>query len=147
MNGKMSKETGYMTRQRRTILEELRKVDTHPGADDVYEMVRRQLPKISLATVYRNLEQMAKEGLIMKLDGGSQKRYDGNPEVHYHFRCLGCEAMIDLPFEPSAEIQKMIASLSNFEITDYKLDFTGLCPKCKAAGFGLRTTGNEKDNG
>ncbi|MBW2706713.1 MAG: transcriptional repressor, partial [Deltaproteobacteria bacterium] len=45
-----------MTRQRQVILEELRKVDTHPSADEVYEMVRKRLPRISLGTVYRNLE-------------------------------------------------------------------------------------------
>jgi Fur family transcriptional regulator, peroxide stress response regulator len=127
----MTKDIRYMTKQRQTILAELRKVESHPTADDVYELVRKQLPTISLATVYRNLEQMTQQGLIMKLDGGSQKRYDGNPENHYHFRCLKCDAMIDLPFEPSGEIQKMIDTLSDFEITDYDLNFTGLCPSCK----------------
>lgn len=128
---KNKNDKSYMTRQRQAILEELQKVTTHPAADEVYEMVRKRLPKISLGTVYRNLEQMADEGLILKLDGGTQKRYDGNPNAHYHFRCLKCDAMIDLPFEPMEAIQKMIESLSDFEITDYRLDFVGLCPRCR----------------
>ena len=53
-----------MTRQRMIILEELRKVDTHPSADEVYEMVRKRLPRISLGTVYRNLEILSKTGEI-----------------------------------------------------------------------------------
>ncbi|MGE5577510.1 MAG: Fur family transcriptional regulator, partial [Syntrophothermus sp.] len=53
-----------MTRQRQIILEELKNVTTHPTADEVYEMVRRRLPRISLGTVYRNLELLAEEGII-----------------------------------------------------------------------------------
>jgi Fur family ferric uptake transcriptional regulator len=123
----------YMTRQRRMILEELQSVVTHPSADAVYEMVRKRLPKISLGTVYRNLEQMVHEGLILKLDGGTQKRYDGNPKPHHHFRCLACGEMIDLPTVPLDDIRKIIYSLTEFEITSYELEFTGLCPKCKQA--------------
>ena len=53
-----------MTRQRRVILEELCKVDTHPSADEVYVMVRKRLPRISLGTVYRNLEILTQSGEI-----------------------------------------------------------------------------------
>jgi Fur family ferric uptake transcriptional regulator len=123
----------YMTRQRRMILEELQSVVTHPSADAVYEMVRKRLPKISLGTVYRNLEQLAREGVILKLDGGTQKRYDGNPKPHHHFRCVECGDMIDLPMKPLDDIRKIIHSLAEFEITSYELEFTGLCPKCKQA--------------
>ena len=56
-----------MTRQREVILEELRKVNTHPSADEIYEMVRKRLPRISLGTVYRNLEILSKSGDIKKL--------------------------------------------------------------------------------
>jgi Fur family ferric uptake transcriptional regulator len=137
-------DKSYSTRQRQVILEELRKVTSHPSADEIYEMVRKRLPRISLGTVYRNLEQMASEDAILKLDGGTQKRYDGNPEKHYHFRCLKCSEMIDLPFKPMEAIQKMIKSLKNFEITDYRLDFVGICPKClKAADRHPESIGTE----
>ena len=57
-----------MTRQRRVILEALRGTTSHPTADEVYEMVRRRLPRISLGTVYRNLEILSGEGLVAKLE-------------------------------------------------------------------------------
>ena len=60
-----------MTRQRRVILEELRNVNTHPSADEVYEMVRKRLPRISLGTVYRNLELLCSQG------SGPEGRPDG----------------------------------------------------------------------
>ena len=59
-----------MTRQRQIILEELRKVVTHPSADEVYEMVRKRLPRISLGTIYRNLEILSENGDIQKLELG-----------------------------------------------------------------------------
>jgi Fur family ferric uptake transcriptional regulator len=59
-----------MTRQRRVILEELRKVNTHPSADEIYEIVRKRLPRISLGTVYRNLEILSESGDIQKLEPG-----------------------------------------------------------------------------
>ena len=81
-----------MTRQREVILEELRKVNTHPSADEVYEMVRKRLPRISLGTVYRNLEILSESGDIQKLEPGcTLKRFDGNPSEHSHIRCIRCD--------------------------------------------------------
>ena len=73
------------TAQREAILEELRSVDTHPTADELYVMLRRRMPQISLGTVYRNLEQLSQLGVIQKLaTTGKQKRFDGN--VHFSQR-------------------------------------------------------------
>ncbi|PKN21112.1 MAG: transcriptional repressor, partial [Deltaproteobacteria bacterium HGW-Deltaproteobacteria-3] len=76
-----------ITKQRQIILDELCSVTSHPTADVLYQMVRKRLPKISLGTVYRNLEIMSECGIIQKLDiGGTQKRFDGAPHIHYHVR-------------------------------------------------------------
>ena len=67
------------TRQRQVILEELQKLQSHPTAAALYEIVRRRVPKISLGTVYRNLELLARTGLIRKLEfAGAEARFDGN---------------------------------------------------------------------
>lgn len=79
-----------MTRQRSVILEELRKVTTHPSADGIYEMVRKRLPRISLGTIYRNLEILFENGDIRRLDTGSHlRRFDGRAEDHYHCAATG----------------------------------------------------------
>ena len=52
----LKKRTHRMTQQRKVILEELKNMNSHPGADEIYERVRKRLPRISLGTVYRNLE-------------------------------------------------------------------------------------------
>jgi Fe2+ or Zn2+ uptake regulation protein len=64
-----------MTRQRRVVLDEVQQAHSHPTAGEVYELVRRRLPRISLATVYRSLEALAGQGLLRKLEmGGTQRR-------------------------------------------------------------------------
>ncbi|MEJ2286365.1 MAG: transcriptional repressor [Desulfobacterales bacterium] len=120
-----------MTRQRKVILEELRKVDTHPSADEVYDMVRRRLPRISLGTVYRNLEILSQNGRIQKLEiGGTQKRFDGNPANHYHLRCLHCDRVVDTPADIDVAVDHDFENATNFKITGHRLELIGICPHC-----------------
>ena len=120
-----------MTRQRKVILEELRKVDTHPSADEVYEMVRKRLPRISLGTVYRNLEILSDSGDIQKLEPGcSLKRFDGNPAEHCHIRCIRCDRIADVPMASDLEIDLERVDSTDFEIVGHRLEFLGLCPRC-----------------
>ena len=120
-----------MTRQRKVILEELRKVKTHPSADEVYEMVRKRLPRISLGTVYRNLEILSQYGDIQKLESGcSLKRFDGNPSEHSHIRCIRCDRIVDAPMMPDFEIDLEQISSADFDIIGHRLEFLGLCAQC-----------------
>ena len=120
-----------MTRQRKIILEELRKVRTHPGADEIYTMVRRRLPRISLGTVYRNLEILSELGEIQKLEmGGTLKRFDGFAEPHYHIRCTGCGRVVDAPIVPLAKVESELDGKTDFKIFGHRLEFIGLCPDC-----------------
>ncbi|MHB1458080.1 MAG: Fur family transcriptional regulator [Armatimonadota bacterium] len=128
----VSDKKNRMTRQRRVILEELRKVQTHPSADEVYEMVRHRIPHISLGTVYRNLEILSDNGFAMRLEMcGTQMRFDGNAENHYHTRCTKCGRVDDLHIEPIAEIADVIESLPDKTIYDYRLEFLGICSLCE----------------
>jgi len=121
-----------ITKQRQIILDELCSVTSHPTADLLYQMVRKRLPKISLGTVYRNLEIMSECGIIQKLDiGGTQKRFDGAPHVHYHVRCSRCGRVDDLDLPPDFNVEKAAAKLTSFKILRHRLEFTGLCPECQ----------------
>ena len=120
-----------MTRQRQVILEELRKVCTHPSADEIYAMVRKRLPRISLGTVYRNLEILSELGEIQKLESaGTLKRFDGNPNAHYHVRCLQCQRVEDTPMAPMKELEEMVREHTDFRIMGHNMEFVGLCPAC-----------------
>ena len=121
-----------MTTQRKVILEELRKVDTHPSADEVYEMVRKRLPRISLGTVYRNLEILSERGEIQKLElSGTLKRFDGVAENHYHIRCVDCGRVVDAPVDCDIEINNQLRDATNYRIIGHKLEFIGICPACQ----------------
>ena len=125
-----------MTRQRKVILEELRKVKTHPSADEIYEMVRRRLPRISLGTVYRNLEILSESGEIQKLEPGSTlKRFDGNPDTHHHIRCVQCGCIVDVDFDVEIKIQNGYAPHGAFRIIGHRLEFTGICPDCLNSAY------------
>jgi len=121
-----------MTRQRRIILEELRKVTSHPTADEVCQLVRQQLPHISLGTVYRNLEILSECGLVQKLElAGTQKRFDGNAENHYHIRCQACGRVDDLPLQPIAISEYDLRAVTDFEIKGHRMELFGVCPNCR----------------
>jgi len=118
------------TPQRKAILEVLHEMDTHPTADDLYERVRKKMPKISLGTIYRNLDILYHQGIIQKLHvAESQMRFDGNPEFHYHIHCTQCGSIADIFNCP--DISFVMNELeTDFTITDYSLIFHGLCPDC-----------------
>ena len=120
------------TRQRKVILDELRKVTSHPTADTIYEMVRKRLPRISLGTVYRNLEVLAEQGEILKLNvGGARMRFDGNISEHCHIRCVVCGRVDDLPVKPVVTLQESNSNCG-YEILGYKVIFYGKCPECQS---------------
>lgn len=120
-----------MTRQRRLILDELRKMNAHPSADEVYERVRRHLPRISLGTVYRNLEILSELGEIQKFEfGGTLKRFDADPEIHYHIRCTCCDRVDNVSFDPMAHIEEQLEGSTRYKILGHRLEFFGLCPEC-----------------
>lgn len=120
-----------LTTQRQIILEELGKVTSHPTANEVYDMVRKRLPRIGLGTVYRNLELMAETGIILKLEvGGTQKRFDATVAPHYHIRCLSCGKVDDIEIPVMANIDKTAADLSQYQILGHHIEFSGICSEC-----------------
>jgi Fur family ferric uptake transcriptional regulator len=122
-----------LTSQRRLILEELRSVTTHPTADELYGMVRRKMPRISLGTVYRNLEMLSSLGLVRKLENAAgQKRFDGDVSPHHHIRCDTCGKVGDIFDAPDiSDIGERVNT--DFQITALSLEFSGICPQCLAA--------------
>jgi Fur family ferric uptake transcriptional regulator len=126
-----------MTRQREVILEELRKVDTHPSADEVHAMVRRRLPRVSLGTIYRNLEILSEAGEIRKIESaGHVKRFDGDVGHHDHVRCIRCDRLADVRVDLSVDIDARLQADTDFRIYGHHLEFIGVCPRCQAGSAG-----------
>ena len=122
------------TRQRQIILEELQREKTHPSAQEIFARVRNRLPKISLGTVYRNLEQLAAHGLIRKVEGGGgQRRFDGDLSEHYHVRCLYRGRVDDAPLPMLSRLNQTFGKISDYAIMGHRLEFFGICPRCREA--------------
>jgi Fur family ferric uptake transcriptional regulator len=115
------------------ILEELVRLKTHPTANELYEIVRKRIPKISLGTVYRNLELLAESKVIQKLDtAGTKKRFDAMTGDHYHVRCVKCGKVDDLDFPFLNSLNKSATLAGNYEIISHRLEFEGICPECRS---------------
>jgi Fur family transcriptional regulator, peroxide stress response regulator len=123
----------HVTRQRLAVFEYLNQTKTHPTAEEVFLAVKRKLSRISLATVYKNLEALVACGAISKLSyGDAAARYDVRTDHHYHTRCLGCSEVLDIePTTAAAEIFRQTGLPSNFTITDYRLEILGFCAQCQ----------------
>ena len=121
-----------MTNQRKVILEELGKLKSHPTAGELCQIVRRRLPRISLGTVYRNLEILSSQGVIQKLTtGGSEMRFDGNAHPHYHQRCVVCGRVDDLEMAPDPELERRLAQATHYQVLGHRLELLGYCPSCQ----------------
>lgn len=120
------------SKQREAILQVLRDTKSHPTADWVYEEVRKEMPKISLGTVYRNLKIMKEQGQILELRlAGALSRFDGNPQNHYHFRCEGCGSVFDIDEPIDSSMDERVAMSTGFAIFHHRLEFRGLCNDCQ----------------
>jgi Fe2+ or Zn2+ uptake regulation protein len=120
------------TEQRATVYRYLAASETHPTADEVFLAVRRSLPGISLATVYKSLETLVGCGLAVKLTyADDSARYDGRTDPHHHARCVVCESVVDIPGAfPEAELESLRRHAQGFTVTGYRLEFSGYCSSC-----------------
>lgn len=127
MNGSLK-----YSKQREYILRYLSGTKEHPTADMVYENLRKDFPKISLGTVYRNLSLLVELGQIQKLSTpGQPDRYDYTTSLHYHFVCTSCGRMIDLPPIDLGDIDEIAGSRFDGIIKGHHCQFYGICAECK----------------
>jgi Fe2+ or Zn2+ uptake regulation protein len=126
------------SRQRNKILEVLKQTDSHPDADWVYNKLKKQMPGLSLGTVYRNLRILVSQGEILKLPFGSTfDRYDGCTTPHYHVICEKCGSVHDFNMPVNTDIDRIAQEQSNYTITKHRIDFYGLCEKCRSYSLEL----------
>ncbi len=123
------------TTQRRVILEELKKVKSHPTAQQLHKIVRKKVPDISLATVYRNLKRLSEQELINELEvAGSDKRFDGDTSDHLHVRCASCGCVADLKLASnqvtSDQANNPVKTISDWKVIGSHIEYRGICPGC-----------------
>ena len=119
-------------RKRNAILACLQGTTSHPSAEMVHQMLQKEHPDISLATVYRNLARFKSQGLVSSVATvRGVERFDAMTHPHVHFICCSCDAVMDLPRMEIPESLTMEAEeISGCHVQDCRLTFTGLCEKC-----------------
>ena len=128
------REQGHrVTPQRMAILKIVIGNKEHLSVEQIYERVKKVFPMTSMATVYKTINLLKEMGEIIELDFGEDgSRYDGgNPHPHPHLICTRCRKIIDFDMPQLTELSREVARRTGYEITKYRLDFFGICPKCQ----------------
>jgi Fur family peroxide stress response transcriptional regulator len=129
----LSRERGLkLTPQRMVIFRILSKADQHLTVDEVYQKAKEEHPMLSAATVYRNMEQMVKTGLLSYLGrSGNAMRYDTNLDEHHHFVCDGCGKVDDVYLKKvNYELDVERSPLAEVRIDAAELYLHGVCKDC-----------------
>ena len=120
------------SRQRELIYQTVLETHVHPTADLVYQLVREQLPTISLGTVYRNLNLLSEQGQLRKISLPSQPdHFDGRLEDHQHILCEKCAKVFDIPLPESCDWVRLLDDHPDFTVTGCTVHLTGICPACR----------------
>jgi len=119
-----------MTNQRLKIIDYLKSVKTHPNAKTVYEAVRKELPAITLATVYRNLNLLAEQGEILRLEINNEYRYDGDLCKHQHCICKECGEIFDVFHPDISDYALRKIEHDDFHPECVNIIYGGTCKKC-----------------
>lgn len=124
------------TKQRQAILDAIEGHGGHLTAEEIYKVVKRRHPRLSLGTVYRNLRVLAEQGLLRELDFGMAITYfETTKDAHYHLVCRACGGISDLEMELERKLMALVEralGADGFQIEQHRLDFVGICKSCRA---------------
>jgi len=122
-----------MTSQRRLLLDIISDAGGHLDADELYRRAKERGARISLSTVYRNLQMFKKLSLVEELHfDENHHHYEVKPSAeHHHLVCLGCGKVIEFQNPMSRYIKRNVTEAKDFEIIDTELRMTGYCSKCR----------------
>lgn len=121
------KKKERITCQKEIILSHLRSVTSHPSAEEIYSVVKKRLPRISLGTVYRNLKNLKEKREIQEIPS-EVSHYDANISPHAHFFCEKCRKIFDL-FEKCNILKQKKTKVG--KIKNYQIYFYGICKNCQ----------------
>lgn len=120
------------SRQRDALLAELQSRYDHPTAEDLYLTVKKNIPNLSLGTVYRNLSLLVDEGEIIKISSDGADRYDGCAVPHCHFSCTKCGKMSDIILpENTLLINDDVIKSVHGSVEKYSVTLFGICDECE----------------
>lgn len=125
------------TKQKDIIMQALHDIPGHPTAEMLYAELKRDHPNLSLATVYRNLNQFAKDGIVLKLEFPSEPaRFDIHAYEHPHAICRECGSIFDVPADTLTPVTSYIAQVIredlDFDVEGLEIHANGVCASCRS---------------
>jgi Fur family peroxide stress response transcriptional regulator len=132
---KICQENGIaVTHQRQVLYEVMKSMHGYPSPEEVYAKVKKKVPAISLATVYKNIHLFVESGVFreVSMHHGSV-RVEMNGEAHHHMVCSKCKAITDIGEEELGLVAKRKKLHGGFLVERYAVDVIGVCAKCQTA--------------
>ncbi|MFA4835079.1 MAG: Fur family transcriptional regulator [Dehalococcoidia bacterium] len=122
-----------MTSQRRLLFDLLRDADGHLDADELFRRAKEADPRISLSTVYRNLQLFKAQGLVTERHFVEDHHYYEikDSAEHYHLVCRSCGKVTEVENPLTEEMKRLVEKRIQFQITDIEVNMQGYCPKCQ----------------
>lgn len=121
-----------ITDQRKAILSYLIKTDSHPTAEGIYEVIRKEVAVTSLATIYNNLNLFASKGLVKKIKAKDEAiHFDFFMRKHYHVICESCGRIVDLYYPQINQFENYAEEKTGFQIRSHAVEIYGICPQCQ----------------
>lgn len=128
-----TKATSRSSRQREAVKADILGRYDHPTAEMVYLTVRETEPKISLATVYRNLDHLVDIGLVNKfMVIGEPDHYDVVRHEHYHIKCRNCGEIADVNLQLAEYFSQQIKAQTGMDMFSLQIVAEGVCENCKS---------------
>lgn len=120
--------------QRELILREVLARTDHPTAEQLCSSIRSECPRLSLGTVYRDLNTLVDVGKIRRISiPGEADRFDGRIDSHQYLYCRKCHQVEDLNI-PEEQLKALVDSCPGVRPENYTMTVFGLCSKCVAKG-------------
>jgi Fur family peroxide stress response transcriptional regulator len=121
-----------VTHQRQVLYEVMKTMQGHPSSEEVYARVKKKVPAISLATVYKNIHLFVESGVFreVSMHHGSL-RLEMNDEAHHHMVCSKCKAITDIGEKDLGLVSKPSKLPGGFLVERYAVDVIGICAKCQ----------------
>ncbi len=119
------------TRQRKMVLDAVRSRYDHPTAEELYNAVRMQDPKISRGTLYRNLGQLVQNGDIAQIRIPEASHFDLRTDAHYHMVCTVCGRVSDVPVPYQTALDRAVEEAAGLTGIHHMTLFEGICPDCR----------------
>lgn len=119
-----------LTPQRREIIRLLSRDLSHPGAMEILRKIRKIIPRISMSTVYYNLDMMKKEGLIRELEYyDKDNRYEINISDHINLVCTRCGKITDFTGNVPS-FSRAVEKETGFKPASMRFEYYGICRNC-----------------